>query len=85
MKRFKEEQSGGDGEPSEPSKKVPKVSSDGMFRDYDLCKLGVPQSAWPQQSRVNNGAHGYTVVSKCNSSVLCRDSTFLAIPYVLSL
>ena len=78
MKRFKGEQASGDAEPSEPSAKVPKVSSDGMFREYDLRELGVPQKAWPQQFRVNNGAHGYTVVA-FNSAVLCRDSTVLTI------
>ena len=45
-------------------------STPGMFHTYDLRKLGIPEIAWPQASRVHLGKHGYTVVS--NSAAICQ-------------
>ena len=46
-------------------------STPGMFQSYDLRKLGIPEVAWPQASRVNLGKHGYTVVA-FNSAAICQ-------------
>lgn len=40
-----------------------------LFKGYNLKDLGVPRCAWPDESKVHHGKHGYTVTGS-NDAVL---------------
>ncbi|CAK8987407.1 30S ribosomal protein S6 [Durusdinium trenchii] len=49
-----------------------------MFRDYDLSKMGIPESAWPCSSKEHKGNKGYTVTSPNGAAieVLCSAGAY---------
>ncbi len=43
----------------------------GEFKGFDLTAIGIPQEAWPLQSKEYKGKLGYTLVSPTTSAAPC--------------
>lgn len=55
---------------SKAGQEVPSAAGD-SFKGYNLVELNIPSDAYPQKTKLNLGAHGYTVTASLNGAALC--------------